>query len=59
VFEVLLGRSAEKDLRRLPNPIHDRIVRVVGALLKTHGRLGAGSSPEARMIGGFASAITA
>ncbi len=34
MFEVLLGRSAEKDLRRLPNPIHDRIVRVVSALSK-------------------------
>jgi len=34
VLEVLLGRSAEKDLRRLPNPIHDRIVRVVSALSK-------------------------
>jgi mRNA interferase RelE/StbE len=34
VFEVLLERSAEKDLRRLLNPIHDRIVRAINVLSK-------------------------
>ena len=32
MFEVLLERSAEKDLRRLPESIHDRIVRTINAL---------------------------
>lgn len=34
MFEILLERSAEKDLRKLPNPIHGRIVRVISALSK-------------------------
>jgi len=34
VFEILLERGAEKDLRRLPNPIHDRIVRTLRTLSK-------------------------
>jgi mRNA interferase RelE/StbE len=32
VFEVFLERGVEKDLRRLPESIHDRIVRAVDAL---------------------------
>jgi mRNA interferase RelE/StbE len=32
VFEVLLEHNAEKDLRRLPGSIHDRIARAINAL---------------------------
>lgn len=32
MFEVLLERSAERDLRRLPELIHDRIVRAMNGL---------------------------
>lgn len=32
MFEVLLERNAEKDLRRLPQSIHDRIVGAINAL---------------------------
>ena len=32
MFEVLLERRAEKDLRRLPQSVHDRIVRAMNAL---------------------------
>ena len=34
MFEVLLERNAEKDLGRLPNPIHDQIVRAILELSK-------------------------
>jgi mRNA interferase RelE/StbE len=34
VFEILVERGAEKDLRRLSNPIHDRIIRAMSALAK-------------------------
>ncbi|PYL80336.1 MAG: plasmid stabilization protein [Verrucomicrobia bacterium] len=32
MFEILLERGAERDLRRLPKSIHDRIVRAINAL---------------------------
>lgn len=32
MFEVLLERGVEKDLRRLPESIHERVVRAVNAL---------------------------
>ena len=32
MFEILLERRTEKDLRRLPGPIHDQIVRSINAL---------------------------
>jgi mRNA interferase RelE/StbE len=32
VFEVLLERGAERDLRRLPEQIHERIVRAINGL---------------------------
>jgi mRNA interferase RelE/StbE len=32
VFEILLERSAKRDLGRLPQAIHDRIVRALNAL---------------------------
>ena len=34
MFEVLLEQSAEKDLGRLSNPVHDRIVRSISTLAK-------------------------
>ena len=34
MFEILVERGAEKDLRRLSNPIHDRIIRAMSALAK-------------------------
>ena len=34
MFEVLLERSAEKDLGRLPNLMHDRIIRAISAPAK-------------------------
>ena len=34
MFEVLLERSAERDLRRLSDPIHSRIIRAISALSK-------------------------
>jgi mRNA interferase RelE/StbE len=34
VFEVLLERSAEKDLRRLSTSVHDQVVSRVAALAK-------------------------
>ena len=32
MYEVLLERNAEKELRRLPSKVHDRIVKVIAAL---------------------------
>jgi len=32
VFDVLLERGAERDLRRLPEPIHVRLVRAINEL---------------------------
>lgn len=32
MYEVLLERNAEKELRRLPSKVHDRIVEVIAAL---------------------------
>ena len=34
MFEILLERGAERDLRRLPEPIHERIVRAINGLSK-------------------------
>jgi mRNA interferase RelE/StbE len=34
VFEVLLERSAEKDLRKLPTRVHDQVVDRIAALAK-------------------------
>jgi mRNA interferase RelE/StbE len=34
VFEVLLERSAEKDLRRLSSRVHDEVADRIGALAK-------------------------
>jgi mRNA interferase RelE/StbE len=34
VFDVLLERGAEKDLRRLPEPIHERLIRAIKGLSK-------------------------
>ena len=32
MYEVLLERNAEKELRRLPSKVHDRIVEAISAL---------------------------
>ena len=32
VYQVLLERSAERDLRRLPADVHDRVIEAIGAL---------------------------
>jgi mRNA interferase RelE/StbE len=32
MYEVLLERTAEKELRRLPSKVHDRIVEAISAL---------------------------
>lgn len=32
MFDVLLERGAERDLRRLPEAIHDRIIRALNGL---------------------------
>lgn len=32
MFEILLERSAEKDLRRLPDEIHDRVIQAISNL---------------------------
>jgi mRNA interferase RelE/StbE len=57
VFEVLLERSAEKDLRRLPNPIHDRIVRAINVLSKNPRPPGCrkltGSKNDWRRVGDY------
>ena len=34
MFDVLLERGAERDLRRLTEPIHERIVRAINGLSK-------------------------
>jgi mRNA interferase RelE/StbE len=32
MYEVLLERNAEKELRRLPSKVHDRIIEAIAAL---------------------------
>jgi mRNA interferase RelE/StbE len=32
VYNVLLERSAERDLRRLDNNVHDRVIKAIGKL---------------------------
>ena len=32
MYEVLLERNVEKELRRLPSKVHDRVVEVIAAL---------------------------
>ena len=34
MYEVLLERNVEKELRRLPSKVHDRVVEVIAALGK-------------------------
>jgi mRNA interferase RelE/StbE len=34
VFEVVLERVAEKDLRRLSDEVHDRVIKAIAALAK-------------------------
>ena len=32
MYQVLLERSAERDLRRLPSDVHDQMIEAIGAL---------------------------
>jgi mRNA interferase RelE/StbE len=32
VFEILLGSAAKKDLRRLPDAVHDRVIKAIQPL---------------------------
>ena len=34
MFEILLERAAEKDLRRLPDDVHDRVIKAIKPLSK-------------------------
>jgi mRNA interferase RelE/StbE len=34
MYEVLLERNAEKDLRRLPSRVHDRAIEAISSLAK-------------------------
>jgi mRNA interferase RelE/StbE len=34
VFDILLERTAERDLRRLPEDVHDRVIRAIQPLSK-------------------------
>ena len=47
MFEILLERRAEKDLRRLPVPVHDRIVRALNGLSRNP------RPPGCRKLGGL------
>jgi hypothetical protein len=52
VFEILLERGAERDLRRLPESIHDRVIRAISALSRILDRQVAENLVEAKMTGG-------
>jgi hypothetical protein len=51
VFEILLERGAERDLRRLPESIHDRVVARSVGFREIPDRQVAGNLVEAKMIG--------
>jgi mRNA interferase RelE/StbE len=41
MFEILLERSAEKDLRRLPQEVHTRVIKAIQPLSKQPRPVGA------------------
>lgn len=53
MFEIQIEKAAEKQLRRIPTPMHERIVNAILPLRKTLGRRDRRSSLVLRMIGGF------
>jgi hypothetical protein len=57
VFDVFLERGAERDLRRLIEPIHNRIIRRSMHFRKTLDHQVAGNLAGAKTIGEYASVI--
>jgi len=54
MYRVLLERAAEKDLRKFPPDIYDRIIAAIGGWQPIRARPAAANLSAASTTGGFA-----